>query len=95
MKRDLKTMGIAAKTAARQLATLSTEEKNAALLAIADQLEAEAQTVLTENGLDIADGKAKGLSEALLDRLLLTEARIASLAAPPDLPPPPGDCSEG
>ena len=37
--------------------------------------------VLEANALDIADGRAKGLSAALLDRLLLTEPRVAGLAA--------------
>ena len=37
--------------------------------------------MLAQNALDIADGRAKGLSEALLDRLLLNEKRVAALAA--------------
>ena len=78
---DLEQMGRAAKTASRHLATLTSQQKNAALLAIADELENQAEAILARNALDIADGRAKGLSEALLDRLLLTEARIASLAA--------------
>jgi glutamate-5-semialdehyde dehydrogenase len=78
---DLIGMGKAAKAAARVLGTLTTDEKNWALLAIADALEAEAETVLAQNRLDIADGRKKGLSDGLLDRLLLTEARIATLAA--------------
>lgn len=78
---DLIAMGKAAKAAARVLGTLTTDEKNRALLAIADALEAEAATVLAQNELDIADGRKKGLSDGLLDRLLLTEARIAGLAA--------------
>lgn len=52
---------------------MTTDQKNAALLSIADELEAQTTTVLAQNGLDIADGRAKGLSDALLDRLLLTE----------------------
>jgi glutamate-5-semialdehyde dehydrogenase len=78
---DLITMGIAAKAAARKLAPLSTIEKNQTLLAIADELEAQADMVLAQNALDIVDGRAKGLSDALLDRLLLTRQRIAVLAA--------------
>jgi glutamate-5-semialdehyde dehydrogenase len=50
-------------------------------LAIADELEAQADMVLAQNALDIVDGRAKGLSDALLDRLLLTRQRIAVLAA--------------
>lgn len=74
-------MGRDAKAASRQLATLTTDAKNHALLAIADELEAQAAAVIEQNALDIADGRAKGLSDALLDRLLLTEERIAGLAA--------------
>ena len=81
MNNDLTSMGVAAKQAARQLATLSTEEKNKALLAIAAELEKQSEMVLAQNSLDIADGRAKGLSEALLDRLLLTEERVTRLAA--------------
>ncbi len=78
---DLNAMGRAAKAASRELAVLTTAQKNAALLAIADELEAQAALVLAQNALDIADARAKGVSDALLDRLLLTEARVAGLAA--------------
>lgn len=74
-------MGQQARAASRQLATLRTDRKNAALLAIADELEAQAPAILAQNALDVADGQAKGLSPALLDRLLLNEKRIAALAA--------------
>ena len=78
---DLNAMGKAAKAASYQLARLATQQKNEALLAIADELEAQTEMVLAENMLDIADGQAKGLSDALLDRLLLTPERMAGLAA--------------
>ena len=78
---DLVAMGKAAKAAGRVLATLTTDEKNRALLAIADELEAQTAVVLAQNALDIADGRAKGVSDGMLDRLLLTEARMAGLAA--------------
>lgn len=78
---DLSLMGQAARSASRQLATLKTERKNAALLAIADEIEAQAGQILAQNALDVADGQAQGLSPALLDRLLLNEKRIAALAA--------------
>lgn len=77
---DLVAMGQAAKAAGRQLATLRTEVKNRALAAIADELEAQAPAIMAENAQDIAQAEAKGLSPALIDRLLLTEARIAALA---------------
>jgi len=78
---DLDLMGRAARTASRQLAVLSAARKNAALRAIADALEAQAGVVLAANALDVDAGRAKGLSEAMLDRLLLDEKRIAGLAA--------------
>ncbi|MFN2109013.1 MAG: glutamate-5-semialdehyde dehydrogenase [Anaerolineae bacterium] len=92
-------MGRAAKAASRKLATLTTAQKNAALLAIADELEAQAATVLGQNALDIADARAKGISDALLDRLLLTEKRMAGLAEDTRkvvaLPDPVGEEIEG
>ena len=78
---DLIAMGKAAKVAGRKLATLTTDEKNKALLVIADELEANAADVLAQNALDIEAGREKGVSDALLDRLLLTEKRIAALAS--------------
>ncbi|MCA9924936.1 MAG: glutamate-5-semialdehyde dehydrogenase, partial [Anaerolineales bacterium] len=78
---DLIAMGKNAKAAGRKLATLTADAKNAALLAIADELEAQTDVVLAQNALDIEAGRSKGLSDALLDRLLLTEKRMAALAA--------------
>jgi glutamate-5-semialdehyde dehydrogenase len=78
---NLEEMGQAARAASRKLSTMTTDVKNAALLAIADELEAQADRVIAQNALDIADGRAKGLSDSLLDRLLLTKDRMASLAA--------------
>jgi len=78
---DLEQMGRAARAASRQLATLSTERKNAALLAIADELGRRAPAILAANALDLADGRARGLSEAMLDRLALNPRRMADLAS--------------
>ena len=78
---DLEQMGKAARRASRRLATLRRAEKDAALLAIAAALESNASQVLSANARDVADGLAKGLSPALLDRLLLDEQRMAALAA--------------
>lgn len=77
---DITIMGKVARTASRKLATMTSEVKNTALMAIADELEAQSETIIAQNALDIADGRAKGLSDALLDRLLLTEERMAGLA---------------
>jgi glutamate-5-semialdehyde dehydrogenase len=96
---DLTKLGSSARAASRKLATLTADQKNAALLAIADEIEAQAAEVLAQNALDIEDGRAKGLSDALLDRLLLTEARVAKLAAGTRkvamLPDPVGEVIEG
>jgi len=77
---DLEAIGQRARAASRILATLTTDQKNAALEAIAAALEAETPTVLAQNARDIADGRAAGLSEAMLDRLMLDEARMRKLA---------------
>ena len=78
---DLIKMGQAAQLASRQLATLTTDKKNEALFVIADELEAHAAVVLAQNAIDLEKAEAKGTSPALLDRLRLTEARVAKLAA--------------
>lgn len=77
---NLVEMGKNAKTASRVLATLKTEQKNSVLHIIADEIEANADFILAQNEKDIAEGKAAGLSQAILDRLLLTEKRVAALA---------------
>ena len=77
---NLNKMGKDAKSASRVLATLTTDQKNAALHLIADEIEAQADYVLAKNAKDIADGRAAGLSDAILDRLLLTEQRVKALS---------------
>jgi glutamate-5-semialdehyde dehydrogenase len=66
-----------AREASAKLALLSTEEKNALLLAIADAIEANAQTILAANREDV---ESSGLEGAMRDRLLLTLARIKEMA---------------
>ncbi len=66
--------------ASRQLAQMSSRKKNAVLQAMADELEARKEALLAANARDMEAGKAAGLSEAMLDRLLLNEARIAAMA---------------
>jgi glutamate-5-semialdehyde dehydrogenase len=69
-----------AQQAARSLAVLSADVKNRALLAMADALEAQSEAIQAENARDILAGRERGLSETLLDRLLLNEKRIADMA---------------
>ncbi len=73
-------MGKAAKDASFQLATASTAQKNQALAIIADELEANAAQILAANAKDIQLGRDAGLSDALLDRLLLNESRLNAIA---------------
>ncbi|ELV8556719.1 glutamate-5-semialdehyde dehydrogenase, partial [Vibrio fluvialis] len=77
---DLTLMGKAAKDAAFQLATASTAQKNQALAIIADELEANAAQILAANVKDIQLGREAGLTDALLDRLLLNESRLNAIA---------------
>ncbi|WP_146441315.1 glutamate-5-semialdehyde dehydrogenase [Vibrio kanaloae] len=77
---DLTNMGIAAKDAAFHLATASTVQKNKALAIIADELQANAATILEANAKDIELGREAGLTDALLDRLLLNEERLTGIA---------------
>ncbi|WP_413731236.1 glutamate-5-semialdehyde dehydrogenase [Sodalis sp. RH20] len=77
----LEQMGKDAKAASWQLAVLSSADKDRALLAIADRLEAQSGDILAANALDMADARQNGLSDALLDRLLLTPARLSAIAA--------------
>ena len=88
-----------AKTAARHLAFLSASVKNAALESMADALLVQTHRLLDANGSDVAAGRERGLSEALLDRLALTPARIAAMAEGlrqvAALPDPIGQIIEG
>lgn len=77
----LEQMGIAAKAASRQLALLSSREKNRVLEKIADYLEAQTDDILRANAEDLAEARANGLSEAMLDRLALTPARLSGIAS--------------
>jgi glutamate-5-semialdehyde dehydrogenase len=78
---DLQEIGKRARQAGRRLAALSTEQKNAALLAIADELEQQARVVLAANQVDVAAARSRGVTESFLDRLTLTPERVAALAA--------------
>jgi glutamate-5-semialdehyde dehydrogenase len=89
----------AAKAASRRLATLPTAEKDAALHRIADALEARTVEILEASARDLEAGRENGLSDALLDRLLLDPARISAIAAQvrdiAALPDPVGEVLDG
>lgn len=95
MNDELISKAKAAKKAARALATLDTTTKNKALNVIADTIMDQEPDILEANDRDIDQGRNEGLSEALLDRLLLTPARLESIArdvkAIVNLPDPVGE----
>ncbi len=72
-------MGAKAKVAAAALATAG-EKKNQALEAIANALRTQSERILAANRVDLENGRQNGLSQALLDRLMLNEARINGIA---------------
>lgn len=84
-----------AKAASRALASASTETKNAALRAMAEGLEARAAEILEANERDMEAGRAADIGDALLDRLKLTEERLAGIAegvrSVAELPDPVGE----
>jgi glutamate-5-semialdehyde dehydrogenase len=88
-----------AKRAARELATLDTATKNAALEAMADALEQRTHEILEANARDMDAGQEAGLHSGLLDRLKLSEERVAGIARDvrtiATLPDPVGETIEG
>ena len=90
-------VGQKARKAAREMARASTKAKNAALHAMADALLRDCAHLVTENAKDLAEGRAKGLDVAMLDRLTLSEMGVAAMAEGlrqmADLPDPVGEIS--
>ncbi|WP_181785655.1 glutamate-5-semialdehyde dehydrogenase [Streptomyces phytophilus] len=88
-----------ARTAAAIIAPLPRAAKDAALLAVADALEARAAEVVAANAEDVARARADGVSEAIVDRLTLTAERIAGVASDvrdvAGLPDPVGEVIRG
>lgn len=72
--------GRAAKEASFLMAAMTTEEKNEALLLMADQLRADKGYLIEANGRDLSEGKSKGLTASILDRIMLDEQRIDAIA---------------
>ena len=73
-------LGAAAKKAEREMIKAGTLQKNAALRAIAEKLLANKELIIKENARDIENAKINGMSEAMIDRLTLTEQRIEGMA---------------
>lgn len=76
----LMTMGKQAREAARILATASSQQKTAALSAIAEQIVEQIPEILAENQKDIEAAKKNGMAASLIDRLMLDEKRIRAIA---------------
>ena len=69
-----------AKTAAKQLAQLSDKQKNRALCSMADSLDENCTKILEANQTDVQEARAKGVKEALIDRLVLSKKRVDAMA---------------
>ena len=77
----MKEIGIKALAAKDFLATVTTDEKNRVLLAIAKALRESSETIISENKTDLENGRKSGLSSGMLDRLMLDESRIEGIAS--------------
>ena len=79
IKDEIEKIGRQAKKASRELAKLSTQDKNEVLLKMAASLDSQRENIKQKNSIDLAEGEKNGLSSALLDRLKLTDARIDAM----------------
>jgi glutamate-5-semialdehyde dehydrogenase len=79
VREQLLAAGARARSAGRDLATRSDQEKSAALIAAAEQIEKDEPQILAANQSDLQKGAANGLSSALLDRLKLDQGRLAAI----------------
>jgi len=80
LEQDIHEIGRRAKAASRRLAMLSSTQKNLILEAMADELLTRAPALLEANARDLSNAEKNGLSKAMIDRLRLTEKRIAEMA---------------
>lgn len=76
----MEVLGKRAKAASRESARLGTDEKNRGLLAVADELVQQTAYLLEENEKDLLAAEEKGVKSSLIDRLRLTEQRVADMA---------------
>ncbi len=76
---ELLDKGEKVKAASRKLRLLSTDEKNEAILSISRELEAQKEEILQANSIDVENSRKKGMKESLVDRLALSEDRIARM----------------
>ncbi|MGV1099401.1 glutamate-5-semialdehyde dehydrogenase [Thiovibrio sp. JS02] len=98
IQETIKQMAMAAKKASRNMANLSTTAKNNALLKMAEALLAQKAYIQAENAKDLAAGREKGLSAAMLDRLALSDkvidSMVGGLKEVAALPDPVGEVGE-
>ncbi len=98
VKQIMRDMGREARAASRRMARASTNEKNAALAAIAAAIRREREAIRSANREDVETARAAGLDEAMLDRLSLTDKSIATMAEGLEqiasLPDPIGEMDE-
>ena len=80
LKQEALRLAKRAKTAARALAPLSSEEKNHALRLMAERIEAQSTYLLDQNGKDLEAAEQGGISGAILDRIALNPSRVRSMA---------------
>ena len=73
-------IAITARSASRKIARASTQQRNQALTAASDRIESSAADIKKANALDLESARRSGLSDAMIDRLELTDARIALMA---------------
>ncbi len=78
---EMVALGKRAKDASRQLARVDTQQKNSALLALADALAHHEADILAANAIDVANANARGVEAYFVDRLTLTPQRLAAIAA--------------
>lgn len=79
IKNYMQTVGQQARAASRVMAAASTQDKNNALLAIADAIEASRETIMQANAKDVEQARAQGLDDAMIDRLTLNTSRVDAM----------------
>jgi glutamate-5-semialdehyde dehydrogenase len=98
VQNTVESLAVAARKAARDVASLSTISKNNVLLRMGEALQEQKGYIQAENEKDLAKGREKGLSAAMLDRLALTdeviESMIVGLREVVALPDPVGEIDE-
>src|SRR6186713_1756518 len=80
LRETMLAIGMKARAAAGALAVAPAEKKNAALVAMAEEISRDAPLIAAENAADVAAARVRGLKPSFVDRLTLTPERIAAMA---------------